>query len=417
MVSATTERPRWARIFLPIWVGQALSLLGSQIAQFALVWWLTESTGSATVLAFATMFAVLPGVLLGPLAGALIDRWSRRLVIVAADAANALVAAILMGLFWAGAVAVWQVYLVMLLRSIAGTFHITAMQASTSLLVPEGQLARVAGANQALQGAMSIIAPPVAALLLGVLPLWGMLAIDVVSAGLAILPLLFISIPQPVREMGASGAAAVAADMGAGLRYMASWPGMRSILALAALLNFLIAPAFALLPLLVTNHFGGGALDLSALNTAWALGIMLGGIGLGVWGGFRKRMLTALSALVAMGAALLVPGLAPAGMLWAAVAALLLAGAMNSLCNGPLFAMLQAVVAPEMQGRVFSLIGSASAAMMPLGLAVAGPLADRFGVQLWFLLGGAACVLMGSLALLSPTLMRLEENHSATGGA
>jgi DHA3 family macrolide efflux protein-like MFS transporter len=116
-----------------------------------------------------------------------------------------------------------------------------------------------------------------------------------------------------------------------------------------------------------------------------------------------------------MGAAMMVPGLTPASMFWLAVGSLLVAGALNSLCNGPLFAMMQAVVAPEMQGRVFTLIGSAASLMMPLGLAVAGPLSDVLGPQLWFVLGGAACIVMGVYGLLSPIVMGIE--RSATVAA
>lgn len=405
----TDQRPaHWARVFFPIWIGQALSLLGSQIAQFGVVWWLTASTGSGTVLALATLAAILPGIVLGPLAGALIDRWNRRRVMIVADATSAVVAAVLVYLFWAGAVELWHVYLAMFVRSICGTFHFPAMQASTSLMVPEAQLARVAGLNQMLQGGMNILAPPLGALLLAVLPLHGLLLIDVVTAALAILPLLFVTIPQPPRPAAGQPPTTLLEDVRAGLRYIRAWPGMVAVLVMSMIINFLVAPAFTLLPLLVTRHFGGGALELGYIEASWSVGILLGGALLSVWGGFRSRVLTALCALVGTGVAMVVPGLAPPSMFWVAAGGLLAAGALNALCNGPMFAMMQAVVAPEMQGRVFTLIGSAGTLMMPLGLAVAGPLSDVLGPQLWFVVGGVACIVMGAYGLLSPSVIGIE---------
>ncbi len=125
METAPSQAPgrRWAATFFPIWIGQAFSLIGSLLAQFALVWWLTKTTGSATVLATATLAAILPGVVVGPFAGALVDRWNRKRVMMWADGASALCALVLAYLFWTNAIQPWQIYVMMLLRSIAGTFH------------------------------------------------------------------------------------------------------------------------------------------------------------------------------------------------------------------------------------------------------------------------------------------------------
>ena len=404
-------KERWVWVFLPIWSGQALSLLGSQIAQFALIWWLTQTTGSGTVLAIAAGVGLLPGVLLGPVAGALVDRWNRRRVMIVADALSAIAAAVLAGLAWAGVLEIWHVYLVMFVRSIAGTFHFPAMQASTSLMVPHDQLSRVAGLNQMLQGAMNIIAPPVGALLLLSLPLPSMLMIDVITAAVAITPLLFVHIPQPQRATQPGEQPNMATDLREGLAYVWRWVGMRYILVMSALSNFLLMPAMSLLPLLVIRHFRGGALELSYISAAWWLGILIGGVLLSIWGSLRRRVLVAIYALIVMGLALLVPGLAPSSGLYMAVAGLLLAGVLNSICNGLLFATLQSIIPPEMQGRVFTIIGSAAMAMMPLGLAVAGPLSDQLGVQFWFALGGAACMLMGIVALMTPAVIRMEEQR------
>lgn len=411
---------RWAPRFFTIWICQAFSLFGSSLVQFALVWWLTQTTGSATVLAMATLAAVLPQVVIGPFAGALVDRWSRRLVMIVADTLIALTTLALILLAAAGRMQVWHVYAAMFLRSALGAFHWTAMQASTSLLVPNQQLARVAGLNQTLNGAMSIIAPPAGALLLGVLPLHGLMAIDLGTAFLAVLPLLFIAIPQPVHSLDAAAGAGAArpsmwGDLRAGLRYVAAWPGLLAIIVMAMVLNFIINPAFSLMPILVTQHFGGGALQLGGLESAWGIGVVVGGLVLSAWGGFRRRVATSLMGIIGMGIGTLIIGLSPARAFTLALGGMFFGGFMNPMANGPLFAVLQSSVAPEMQGRVMSLVGSGSAAMMPLSLLIAGPVADALGVRVWYVVGGLACAAIGVLAFALPAIMNVEQNgHDQT---
>jgi DHA3 family macrolide efflux protein-like MFS transporter len=406
----------WKARFFTIWIGQAFSLFGSSLAGFALIWWLTEETGSATVLAIGTLITLLPGVVIGPLAGALVDRWNRRTIMIVADTVGALAALTLALLFWAGAIAVWQIYLVMLIRSLAGAFHFPAMQASTSLMVPDDQLTRVAGMNHLLQGTSSIAAPALAALLIAFLPMPAMMMIDVVTALVAVATLALLQIPQPVRS-SAVQASSVAHEMLEGLRYIWRWPGLRAVLLFAAVLNLLLTPAFALLPILVTRHFEGGALDLAALQAAEGSGIIAGGILLSVWGGFRRKIMTSIAGLVGLGIGALTVGLAPAGLMWLALVGMLIMGFTAPLTNGPFMAIMQTVVRPDMQGRVFTVLGSITMGIAPLGLAVAGPLADTFGVQAWYLTGAVATFIMLAIFLASPTIMRLEEHRDSSAAA
>ena len=417
MESRDREMKGWQLPFFGIWTGQAFSLVGSRLVQFALVWWLTETTGSATVLAMATLVAILPGVILGPFAGTLVDRWNRRAVMIAADAFVALVTAWLAYLFWTGSATMWHVYAAMLARALGGAFHWPSMQASTSLMVPKKHLSRVAGLNQTMQGALSVVAPPLGALLLSLLPLQGIMAIDLATAALAIVPLLFVVIPQPEKATGAAQKSSVWTDFRTGLRYVAGWPGLVIILAMAMIINFVVNPAFSLMPLLVTGHFGGGALQLGWLQSAWGVGMLMGGLLLSVWGGFRRRIYTSMMGLVVGGLAIMVLGVVPSGLFWLALVALLVAGLMNPLINGPLFAILQATVEPAMQGRVFTLVQSLAAAMMPLSLAIAGPVSDAIGVQTWYFFGGAAFALMGIFTFFIPAVARLEDGRPESQGS
>jgi len=149
----------WKRPFYILWGGQALSMVGSALVQFALVWWLAQTTKSATILALAALFAQLPMIFLGPVAGVVADRWSRRLVMIASDCIVAFIT-LLLALLWAiGSVQVWHIYCVLLIRAAAGAFQFPAMQASTSLMVPDEHLSRIAGYNQTLQGRSAWLPP------------------------------------------------------------------------------------------------------------------------------------------------------------------------------------------------------------------------------------------------------------------
>jgi DHA3 family macrolide efflux protein-like MFS transporter len=408
---AHSQKTASMRSFFTVWTGQVFSLLGSELVQFALVWWLTTTTGSAMVLALATMMAVLPRVFVSPVAGALVDRWNRRTVMMMADGLSALAVMVLAVLFAFDAVQVWHVYVVMFVRAACGAFHWPAMQASTTLMVPEEHLARVAGLNQALQGLGAIVAPPLGALLLNVLPMQGVLAIDVVTAILAISPLFFVHIPQPERAEAAAQASrpSMVADLREALRFLRAWPGILMIIVIAVLVNLFIYPALSLQPLLVTEHFGGDALQLAWLQSAFGVGIVSGGITLSVWGGFKRRSLTGLLALALGGAGLAVIGVAPANAFPMALGAMFFAWFMNPIANGALMAVLQIIVPADMQGRVFTLLQSAAGAMIPLGLVIAGPLADVLGVQIWFLVAGVAMAVMGIGARFVPAITRLDD--------
>lgn len=409
MSEAGGDRGRWLRVFVPVWTGQAASLLGSQIASFAVVWWITIETGSGTALALATVAALLPAIFIGPIAGAYVDRWDRRTVMIAADAASALGAALLALLFLTGAIELWHVYAVTFARSLSGAFHMAAVRAATTFMVPEAQYGRVAGLNQMLNASMLIIAPPAGALLLAIWPLHALMLLDVATACCAIAPLLFVRIANPVRAADAP-ITHVLQDFRDGLRYVAGWRGMMLTIAISVVINFLLNPAFSLVPLLVTQHFGGGALQLSYMTSAMSARLLAGGAVLTAWTKYPSRVAVGLTGVVGMGAATLIPGFATPAMFWFAVGGMFVIGFFNAVANTPMTAMLQSIIAPHMQGRVFALVMALCQAASPIGLMIGGPLADLIGPQFWFQIGGAACLLMGAAAFFSPSIMNIERD-------
>ena len=408
------EKP--LRPFFILWGGQALSLVGSSIVQFALIWWLTQETGSATILATASLVGFIPQIVLGPFVGVLVDRWSRRWVMFIADSAIAAATIVLAYLFWSEAIQIWHIMALLFIRSLGSAFHIPAMQASTSLMVPKEQLTRIQGINQVLEGSLNIVGAPLGALSLTLLPMQGVLAIDVVTALFAITPLLFIRVPQPeipTSETAAATKSSFWAEMRLGFAYVWSWPGILIMMGLAMMVNFILTPAIILLPLLITQHFAGGAWELSLLESTFGIGIIAGGILLSAWGGFKKRVLTTLAGLIGLGIGFTLIGLAPANLFWLAVVGAFLTGGMIALTNGPVRAIFQAAIAPEMQGRVLTLLGSLSSAMTPLALILAGPLVDWIGIRPWFIVGGLGTLLVGVSGFFMPALLTVEDGRSS----
>jgi len=397
------------RPFFIVWTGQAFSLLGSQLVQFAIVWWLTATSGSATVLARATMVALLPQILIAPFAGTLVDRWSRRTILIVADGLVALATLLLAALYGAGAVQVWHVYALLFVRATGAAFHWPAMQASTTLMVPNAQLARVAGLNQTLLGLAGIVIPPLGSLAVATLPMQGILAIDVVTALIAIVPLFFVAIPQPPRSEGAGRSATVLADLRQGLRYLLAWRGLLLLTIMAVGINLLGRAAGSLGPILVMRDLGGSAAQLGVFLSASGIGSVLGGVALGVWGGSRHRAFVALLALAVDGVAIAAVGLSPAGAFPLLVALVLASGLTETIAIGLLGAVGQSIVPPEIQGRVFALHASLANLAAPVGLAVAGPVADARGAQFWWLLTGVAILAISVTALLTPAVVRIEE--------
>lgn len=394
--------------FLVMFVGQAFSLFGSRLVQFALVWHLTELTKSPSVLATASIAALLPQVFIGPFAGALVDRWNRKTVMMVADSLIALSILLLAFMFSVDRVEVWHIYAVMMFRAAGGAFQWPAMQASTSMMVQRENLSRVAGLNQSLQGIVAISAPPLGALLLSVISIEYVLAIDVLTAVFAVGPLIFINVPQPEHTDGV--ARSVLGDMREGFQWIFQQKGLLVIMLMSLCINMVVTPSFTMLPLLITEYFKGGAAQLAWVQSANGLGMIMGGIILGIWGGFESKVNTAFSALFVGGLGILMFSLTPADMLWFGIASIFVFGFMNSISNSSFFSVLQALIPHDMQGRVFTLIMSTSVAVSPLGLAIAGPIVERTGLRFWFVISGIVFIIGSLVGFLVPTVRKLEED-------
>jgi DHA3 family macrolide efflux protein-like MFS transporter len=231
----------------------------------------------------------------------------------------------------------------------------------------------------------------------------------VIAALPAVLTLFFLRIPQPRRIAEATEGLQphILRDVWDGIRYVWHWHGALYLLGIGMAVYFVIAPTAALQMLLVMRHFGGGAQEVAWFEIGWGGGVLLGGLALSVWGGFARRIHTALAGLVLLGLGFVVVGVVPASALWLAIAGNFLAGFMNSLVVGSLYAVLQSSVSAGMQGRVFTLAG-VGMATGSVSLLLAGPVANLVGVQPWYLIGGLVCALLGLGAFFIPAIADIE---------
>jgi DHA3 family macrolide efflux protein-like MFS transporter len=184
------------------------------------------------------------------------------------------------------------------------------------------------------------------------------------------------------------------------------------------LLNFLLSPSGSLLPLLILKEFQGGAPQLAVVESVFGVGMILGGLILGAWGGFKRRIYTSFMGIIGLGVGVILTGLAPANMFWLLLVANFIIGVTQVFANGPIGAIFQSTIDADFQGRVFSMINAGATAMMPISLLIAGPLSDWLGVRVWYIVGGAIVILVTIVAWFIPAIMNIEENkHAAAAPA
>lgn len=396
----------WKLRFWSIWLGQAFSLIGSALTNFVLLWWITQTTGSAQALALAGAAGMLPQALLAPFGGVLADRYSRRLIMIVADSITAASMLLLIALFASNTIQLWHIYALMFVRSSMQAFQQPASAASTANLVPADWLPRSAGLNQAVLGIMTIAAAPLGALALAVMPLQNALMIDVVTALLGIVPLLIFRIPQP--KTTASAKTSFLTELREGVGYVAKRRGLTILYALLALVVLTIMPMFVMTPLLVKDHFKGGANQVALMEGLAGAGMIVGGVLISFWPIFKRRIVTVLVTFAISCFTVALTALAPGDWLWLGVVWWTISGLTFSMGNPPLMTIVQSNVPNELQGRVLSLLNMVMGIAGPLGTVLAGLLGEALGVRALFIIGGTASALVCVAGFLSKDLLSIE---------
>lgn len=402
--------PGWQWRFWAIFTGQAFSLIGSALTQFVLLWWITDTTGSVSTLATAGMAAILPQALLGSLGGTLADRYSRRMLMIAADSVSALCMLLLITLFLTERVALWHVYAMMFIRSAMQAFQSPAAAASTAMLVPRSFLSRAAGLNQTLIGLMTVAAAPLGAMAISVLPIGLALGIDVITALMGIVPLLIFRIPQPDAPEG--GRTGVWTELREGVRLVWNHPGLRPLYALMGVVTIVIMPSFTLVQLLVKQHFAGGAKEVALMEGLAGLAMIVSGLAVATLAP-QRHVRWVLWGFAVSCFTLALTALAPGHFFWLAVAWWVVSAAAFISGNAPLTTLLQTTIPNHLQGRVLSLLGTVTGLAAPIGLAASSPIGELIGIRWLFVLLGVLGGCISLLGFCSPGLLSLDRRVSS----
>jgi len=361
------------RSYLFFWSGQLVSLLGSSIAQFVIIWWITLETGSALYLSLASLLGFAPMVILTPFAGVLVDRWNRKALIGIVDFSQALVTVVLIFLFWLGNVSIWQVLALLALRSVFQAFHTPAVSAIIPLMVPKPKLSRVNGLNYLFSGAVTLSGPVIAALLLVLWRIDQILWIDAGTFLVAVLPLLMIKIPSVRRKQDKSP---FKKEYVEGLTFIKNARGFLPLLMLATVLNFLLTPLSTLLPYYIKFDHFGEAPDLALIMAFFQGGILAGGLLMSVIKGFKKKMVAIMFSIYIIFLGYALVALAPTGLFWfMAIGGLIMAFCVP-VANVSTQTIIQTVVPMKMQGRVNAVTMALASAATPLGMILSGVIVE-----------------------------------------
>ena len=404
----TKETLKWKRDFFTIWTGQAISLFTSAILQMAIIFYLTEKTGSAMVLSIASLVGFLPYAVFGPMIGVLVDRYDRKKIMIGADLIIAAAGAVLAIIALYMELPVWMVMVVLFIRSIGTAFHSPALSAVTPLLVPEEQLTRCAGYSQSLQSISYILSPAAAAFLYSVWELNAIIVIDVLGAVIACITVALVRVPKLSLEEQSLEQNFIK-EMKEGFVVLKGNKGLFALLLIGTLYMFVYMPINALYPLISMEYFEGTPMHVSVTEIAYASGMLAGGLLLGLFGSFKKRIILITASIFMMGASLTISGLLPTSGFVIFVVCCAIMGFSVPFYSGVQTALFQEKIKPEYLGRVFSLTGSIMSLAMPVGLILSGIFADRIGVNNWFLISGILIVGIAIVCPLIPVVKSLDD--------
>ena len=396
-------RPHWKRDVALFLSGQTVSLFGSMLVQYAVMWHLTLETKSGTVMALAALFGFLPQAVVSIFGGVWADRLNRKALIIGADAVIAL-STLALALFMLGGVdALWLIYLTLAIRSAGAGIQTPAVSALIPQIVPSAHLMRINAMLGTIQSVMALLAPAAAGVLYATASLVTIFFVDVVTAVIGIALLVLVAVPTIVREGERPG---YFTDLVEGVRYVASHRLIRWLLVVFAIIFLLtVAPSY-LTPLMLVRSFEGDffGLDevakLTVLELAFSIGMLLGGVVISIWGGTKNKVLMIVVSSVLFGLLSIALGLST--NLWLFFSFMFVVGLAVPFFSTPAMTLLQLRVEPERQGRVFGFVGIVMAVAMPIGMVVFGPLADAIPVETLLVVAGVITFVVVGVAVLVP---------------
>jgi DHA3 family macrolide efflux protein-like MFS transporter len=418
------------RAFLSIWVGELISIIGTGLTGFSLGVWVYQRTGSPTLFALIALFTTLPGILIAPVAGALVDRWDRRKVMFFADTGAALCTLLVAALLWTEQLEIWHIYIAMGLASICGAFQHPAYKVAATLLVPKERYGQASGMMQAGAGAQYIISPVLAGLLVGVIGIKGVVLVDFATYFFAMAALLMVRIPRAApTEEGSAGKGSLLSEVAQCWHYLKRRPGLLGVITVLTIGNFMIA-FVAVLAAPMMLAFTNPAV-LGVTMSVAGTGMLVGSIVLGVTGG-PKRLIRGMTLFMVAGSL----GMALMGIRQHVV--LITAACFVFFCTMPFVqgcydTIIRTKVAPDIQGRMFAVTSGVIQLAATAAYLLAGPLSEYVfeplmapggalagsigriigsgpgrGIALLLIVAGTLAVAVTALGYLNPHMRNME---------
>ena len=362
------------RTFLIVWFGQLISLFGSALTSFALGIWVYKNTGSVTQFALISFFAILPALVVSPIAGALVDRWNRRDAMILSDCVAGLSSFGIALLLLAGQLQIWHIYLATIISSISNAFQWPAYRAATTLLVPKRHFSRASAMTQFSEALAQLLSPTFAGFLLFYMQVQGVILVDLVTFLFALITLLTVKFPKPQTTVARTlGKGSLLEESMYGWRYIQARPGLMGLAIFFSTMNLTFCTAEVLLTPLVLSF--SSVNDLGMVLSIGGSGMLVGSIVMSIWEGPKPRIYGILGSELVVGISIFFMGITTSDILIAFGRFIIFFAA--PICAGSSNTIWQTKVAPDVQGRVFAIRRMFAWSTRPLAYLLAGPLAER----------------------------------------
>jgi len=390
-------KQKWKKDIVLFIFSQTLSLFGSSLVQYAIMWYITLNTKSGVMMTVFIICGFLPTFFLSPFAGVWADRYNRKILIMLSDSFIAVTTLLLATSFLMGYDSIALLFVMSAFRAIGTGIQTPAIGAFIPQIVPEEQLTRVNGINGSIQSMVMLVSPMISGALMSVATIETIFFIDVVTAAVAVLILLlFLNVPAHAKAQNQKKVGYFK-DMHEGILYIRDHKYVKKFLIFCAVFFFLIAPVAFLTPLQVARSFEGNVWGLTYIEIAFSSGMILGGIIISYWSGFRNKIYTMAFSSFITGICTFLLGVVP--IFWIYLSIMVINGIFMPFFNTPSTVLLQEKVEPDFLGRVFGVLTMISSSMMPLGMLVFGPIADVIPIE-WLLIGTGFLIFIESFFLI-----------------
>lgn len=404
---------KWQRQTALFLGSQTISLFGSSLVQYAIFWYLTLETKSGVIMTLSTIFGFLPTFFISPFAGVWADRYNRKRLIVLSDGITALSTLVLVLLFLAGQRSIWILLATSAIRAVGAGIQMPAVGAILPQIVPEKELTRINGLNGSIQAVVMLVSPMISGALYQFAPMEGIFLIDIVTAALAIAILVFFLKVPTHAKASHEQVSNYLQDMKLGFRYIQNHAFIKRLFLYFSLAFLMAAPVSFLSPLQVARSFGEDVWRLTAIEIAFSIGMIGGGLWIASWGGFKNRIHSIAFAIGAMGLCTFGMGVIP--NFWIYLFLMGLVGLVIPLLNAPSMTLLQEKVEEDFLGRVFGVQSMVSSSMMPLGMLIFGPLADRMAIEILMAVSGVFLMVVAVFAIRDRVLLEAGKPEPSDG--